>query len=141
MKRMSTTVAFALCSSVVLGLGADAQEVKGTCLKDYNNARLVESFQAVVAPTSAGDSAIRRTLGLKGVRPAQVTVVTDAATCTRAATAMSKLATTPKLTYALNVVRVGTLYAVFDPTRRTGQWEPVSLFDSHWRLLETYLNF
>jgi hypothetical protein len=141
MKRMYRTVMFAFCGIVALGSGADAQGVKGTCRSDYVNSRLVEFFQGVVAPTTAGDSAIRQTLGLTGVTPAQVTVVTDATTCTKAASALSKLAEVPKSTYSLNVVRVGTSYAVFDPTRATGQWEPVSVFDSRWRLLETYLNF
>jgi hypothetical protein len=134
-------MALAFCGVIALGVTANAQAVKGTCRSDYNNARLVEFFQAVVAPTTAGDSAIRQNLGLEAVTPAQVAVVTDATTCTKAATAMSKLAAVPKSTYALNVVRVGTSYAVFDPTRRTGQWEPVSVFDSKWKLLETYLNF
>ena len=141
MKRMSRTVAFALCSIAVLGFGADAQGVKGTCRNDYRNGRLVEFFKGVIAPTTAGDSAIRQTLALGNVTPAQVTVVTDASTCTKAAAAMSKLAAVPRSTYALNIVRAGTLYAVVDPTRRTGQWEPMSVFDSKWKLLETYLNY
>jgi hypothetical protein len=141
MKRMSRTMILALCGIVALGYSADGQGVKGTCLSGDTNARLVEFFQGVVAPTTAGDSSIRQTLGLAAVTPTQVTIVTDATTCTKAAVALSKLAAVPKKTYALNVVRVGTLYAVFDPTRRTGQWEPVSVFDSHWGLLETYLNF
>lgn len=141
MKRVFTITWLAFGAIIALSSSVHAQGVKGTCLNDDNNARLVESFQAVVAPTTAGDSAMQQTLGLGGVTPAQVTIVTDATTCNKAAVAMSKLAAVPKSTYALNVVRVGTLYVVFDPTRRTGQWEPVSVFNSKWTLLETYLNF
>lgn len=142
MKTLLRCMAIAGVGILAVGYSASAQAVKGTCRPaDDMSARLVNYLKSVVTPTTAADSALQASLGLTGVTAAQVTYVTDAGTCTKAAAAMNKLAQVPEPQYALYVVQVGTSYGVVDPTWDAGEWTPTVVFTSAWKLRKTLLAF
>lgn len=142
MKRVFRNTVLSFCGIAAFGYSADAQAVKGTCRPtDEMSARIVEYFQGIVTPQASADTTLRNDLGLAGVTPAQVTIVSDPSICTKAASAMNKLDQAPQPEYALYVVRVGTSYGVVEPTWRSGEWTPAILFDSRWKLRQTLLAF
>ncbi len=76
---------------------------------------------------------------LAGLTPDSAALVSDARVCARAAQRINHLAGENQRDRAVYVVRVGQVWAVHDPTFRAGEWSPLVLFDSHWKLLKTLL--
>lgn len=76
---------------------------------------------------------------LAGLPPDSAAVVSDPRVCARAAQRINHLAGENRRDRAVYVVRVGQVWAVHDPTFRAGEWSPLVLFDTHWKLLKTLL--
>jgi hypothetical protein len=80
---------------------------------------------------SARDNAFR----VPVVSVSQITLVTDARTCDKAATAYGPPPGST-VTPAVYVVKLGSKgYAVLDPNQRAGQFQMVKIFDTKWVLL------
>lgn len=145
-KQMSRRLETALLTMAVLLMTAatatagttGARAVSGSCApRDVRSDRLIAHFKAFVGKNDMGGTIEKTTMGVKDVTPAQVTLVTDKAICTKAAAAFDKQMT-PELkrpAYALYVVTLGTSYAVEDTKMLQAGFETADIFDSNWKYI------
>jgi hypothetical protein len=125
------TVAFSAASGTI-----DAQAITGTCASaDTTGTRLIGAFTNILTPHIASDTTVQAGLGLIGVTPAQIAIVTDNSVCTRAATALDAYRTVKSTSYTLYVLTVGTSYAVLDRDAIGPGYVVAWVFDHDWKFV------
>ena len=123
-----------------LAVHASAQSVCRPA--DQASADLIEEMGRY-SSASGGDAAVMRdSLRLPSVPRSQVVLVTNESTCKKARTTYETSLSTPGFTFSgrLYVVKIGTVYAVLDPTFNIGDstnWI-VQIQDSRYRQLSLY---
>ncbi len=129
----------ALLTVIVASAGSGAtreRAVSGTCApRDARSERLIADLKVFVGKMDLGGTIEKTTMGVKGVTPAQVALVTDKGICAKAAEAFDK-SLIPELkrpTYALYVVTLGSSYAVEDTKIVQAGFATADVFDSHWK--------
>jgi hypothetical protein len=132
------TTALLVMSGVIQLAGATpARAVTGTCAsKDERSDRLIANFKAFVGENGLGGTILKKTDGVAGVTPSQVTLVTDNAICTKAAIAFDKKQLKKRSNYTLYVVSLGSSYAVEDTVMLQAGFETADIYDSKWTLLD-----
>lgn len=74
-----------------------------------------------------------------GLTPDAAELVSDPRVCARAAQRINWLSEDNQKNRLVYVVRVGLIWAVHDPGFLLGEWSPLVLFDTHWKVLKTLL--
>lgn len=114
--------------------GTPAAAATGSCApKDARSDRLVATFKAFLGKTDMGGTIEKTTMGVATVTPAQVVLVTDNTTCTRAAAAFDAKQVEKRASYTLYVVALGSSYAVEDTRVLQAGFETASVFDANWK--------
>jgi hypothetical protein len=110
--------------------------ITGNCApKDARSDRLIANFKAFVGKTDMGGTVEKNTMGLATVTPSQVVLVTDRATCTKAAAAFDAKQLEKRSSYTLYVVTLGSSYAVEDTRMLQAGFETADVFDSNWKYI------
>jgi hypothetical protein len=139
LNKLRTVALVPLVAIVSSSAGA---QTSGACLpRDAMMTNIIGYFTGMVTSTSPADVAFRDSLGLSRVTPSQIVAVNDRRLCTRAARKINELATTPKLQRSLYVARLGSSFAVLDPTMKAGEWTPAMVFEKNWKLRRALLAF
>lgn len=114
----------------------DAQSITGTCAPaDTTSARLIGAFTNILTPHIASDTTVQSGLGMIGVTPAQIAIVTNDSLCTQAATALDAYRTAKSTSYTLYVLTIGTSYAVLDRDAIGPGWVVSWVFDHNWNFV------
>lgn len=117
-----------------------AQQAASSCGGDSGiQLQVLGVTRDFLASTDSADVQLRDRLGLSGVSPDSVKLVTDPQVCAHAARRINWLAGEHRKDRKIYAVRVREVWAVHDPTFHLGEWSPLVLFDSRWKLLETLL--
>lgn len=112
-------------------------KVTGQCRgPDAVSAQLISYLQDLVTATDTGTVARRQTWGLPATSSSNVTLVIDSRTCAKAADAYSADEDTlnPMVGRQAYVVKVATLYVVWDPTVRVGEWNAYRIMDNKFKV-------
>lgn len=110
--------------------------VTGSCApKDARSDRLVANFKAFVGKTDLAGTVEKTTMGVAAVTPAQVALVADNATCTKAAAAFDAKQLEKRSSYTVYVVAVGSSYAVEDTRMLQAGFETATIFDGKWKYI------
>ncbi len=119
---------------------ARAQQSTSSCGADSDmQAQVLGVTQDILADTSSRNVELLASVGLSNMPPDSSSLVTDSHICARAAQRMNWLAGEHRKDRPVYVVRVGQIWAVHDPTFHAGEYSPLVLFDSHWKLLKILL--
>jgi hypothetical protein len=94
----------------------------------------------VITFGDVGSGNVRSKDGLTGLTPADLTLVTDARTCAKAAALLDQLANRPTSARQVYVVKAGTKrYFVNDPNDRTGEWGMTFVTDAKFAYIDMLL--
>src|SRR4051812_23268875 len=136
LRQLETALIALIAATASAHSTSHARAVSGTCApKDVRSERLIAHFKAFVGKNDMGGTIEKTTMGVKDVTPAQVSLVTDKAICTKAAAAFDKKVI-PELkrpSYALYVVTLGSSFAVEDTVMLQAGFETADIFDSNWK--------
>lgn len=129
-RRPSTRIVLvaAILASVATGQSAMAQSVQRCRAPDNDSARLITELKAWMATTDAERIADRDTLyKIPVVNASQITLVTDEATCLKAANAYGTQpgSTSPARVYVVKLASKG--FAVYDPDQPAGEYRVVMI--------------
>lgn len=104
---------------------------------DALSAQLISYLQLLVTATDTGTITRRQTWGLPATSSSNVTLVTDSRTCAKAADAYSADEDTlnPVAGRQAYVIKVATVYVVWDPTVRAGEWGAYRTLDSRFNVI------
>ena len=107
---------------------------------DANSASLIKYVTRLINTTDPKTAALRDSVGLGGVNPSSLVLVTNAMTCAKAATAIDKLANVRNSGRLVYVVQAGaSRFIVQDPGATAGEYGTVLIFDSHFSLIRSLL--
>ncbi len=124
-------------SSGLTSLGS-AQALPPCNADSGGRAGMLYYLKALATATDSESVAMRTTLGIPAVAASQVTAVTTNSTCTSAGQAVSRvLAVTPPNGRSVAVIKVGSVYAVRDPTVLNGNWSVTFVFNSTFQVLKS----
>jgi hypothetical protein len=98
------------------------------------------SLQEFVVASDTGAVAERARLGVTGISPSSVSVISDESTCQRASAELDTLLGDPQTNRAVYVYTFGSRFVVDDP-ENAGHFRPVFVFDSSWANVPTKLAF
>ena len=134
---MIRPVMMALVVVATIAVGrANAAGITGACAsKDERSDRLIAELKAFVGKTDLGGMVEKTTMGLKDVTPSQVSLITDKALCSKAATAFDKQLLEKRSSYTLYVVSLGSSYAVEDTKMLQPGWETADVYDGNWKYI------
>lgn len=106
---------------------------------DALSAQLISYLQVLVTGTDTATITRRQAWGLPATSASNVTLVTDSRTCAKAADAYSADEDTlsPMVGRQAYVVKVATLYVVWDPTVHVGEWSPYRIMDNKFKVTGT----
>ena len=104
---------------------------------DALSAQLISYLQLLVAATDTGTIMRRQTWGLPAASSSNVTLVTDSRTCAKAADAYSADEDTlkPMAGRQAYVIKVATVYVVWDPSVRVGEWSSYRTMDRKFKVI------
>jgi hypothetical protein len=94
---------------------------------------MLSVYQWTDTTTDAGNIAWRQSLGLPSIAVAQITLVSDTATCRRGVIAYNSILTADKLSAstAVNLIRYGsTRYVISNPNHVVGEWVHEAVVDT-----------
>ena len=116
------------------GLGATPTQCLGP---DASSSSTIDYVQFMMTETDTSVAANRAMWALPMASPSNVTLVTDGRVCAKAANALSAHvnSSNPMKGRRVYVVQVATVYVVWDPKLRIGEWEAFYTFDRRFRLL------
>lgn len=107
---------------------------------DSNSTYAINVLKNIIQSTKPGTDSLRDAIGLTGVDPAGLTVVTASNTCKSAAAAIDQLASVSNSGRKVYVIQAGRLrYAVVDPVSTAGEWGTLVILDSHFHLVRILL--
>jgi hypothetical protein len=113
-----------------------ARAITGTCAsRDLRSDRLIANFKAFVGKSDMGGTVEKTTMGLKGVTPSQVNLVSDKAICTKAAAAFDTKQLKHRSSYSLYVVTLGSSYGVEDTEMLQAGFETADVYDGNWKYI------
>jgi hypothetical protein len=103
---------------------------------DSNSAELIAYLQFLVTGSDTGTVAQRGMWGLPATSSGSVTLVTDSRTCAKAADAYSADITpaSPMVGRNAYVIKVSTVYVVWDPNVKVGEWSAYRTMDSKFNV-------
>lgn len=116
------------------GLGATPTQCLGP---DVSSSITIEYVQSMMTDADTSVAATRAMWALPMASASNVTLVTDARVCAKAANALSAHvnSSNPMKGRRVYVVQVATVYVVWDPKLRVGEWEAFYTFDRKFRHL------
>jgi hypothetical protein len=85
--------------------------------------------------TDSGDIAMRDTVGINGVQPSQVALVTDSRICSRLASEIDHLAGVNNSGRVIYAFSVGNTFGALDPTIKASEWVQLLFYDNHYKFL------
>lgn len=104
---------------------------------DSASADLIGYITELINTTDVQLAAMRDSIGLTGVSPSSLVLVTDKTTCAKAAAALDNLANVQSSGRTVYVVQAGTSrYIVEDPNGTAGEYLMVWVYDSRFRLVQ-----
>lgn len=107
---------------------------------DAHSANLIALVTGLINTTYPDEASLRDSVGLGGVSPSSLVLVTNAMTCAKAATAVDKLANVRNSGRLVYVVQAGSSrFIVQDPTATAGDHWTVLIFDSHFSFVKSLL--
>jgi hypothetical protein len=102
---------------------------------DSISTRVNGSISDLLLSTDSGDVAMRDTVGINGVQPSQVALVTDGRICSRLASELDHLAGVNNSGRVIYAFSVGKTFAALDPAIRAGEWVQLIFYDNHYKFL------
>jgi hypothetical protein len=102
---------------------------------DSVSVRIHASISDLLLSTDSADIAMRDTVGIAGVLPSQVVLISDSRLCSKLAAAIDQLEHANKPGRLFYAFSVGRVFAALDPTIRAGEWIPLLFYDAHFKLL------
>jgi hypothetical protein len=135
-----------IAAALVMGLGIAFRPIMAqSChAADSNSASMLHDLQQMADTGNTEYPVVRAKLHIPVVPAAQVVLVSDDSTCTRARQALDSLihatnpnAANPLPARPLYVIKVGSVTAVNDPNGRAGEYTPIDFFDPQWSFLGT----
>ena len=135
LRRLELALCVVLAATATDG-AMRAQRLSGSCApRDARSDRLIANLKAFVGKTDMGGTIEKKTMGVGTVTPAQVALVTNNATCARAAAAYDKTQLEKRSSYTLYVVTLGSSYGVEDTKMLQAGFETAYVFDSNWKYI------
>lgn len=104
---------------------------------DALSAQLIDYLQFLATATDTGIVGTREMWALPATSSSKVTLVTDSRTCAKAADAYSADEDTlnPMVGRQAYVIKVATVYVVWDPNVRVGEWSSYRTMDSKFKVI------
>jgi hypothetical protein len=110
--------------------------VTGNCApRDARSDKIVAKLKAFVGKTDMGGTIEKTTMGVADVTPAQVALVADKSTCSKAAVAFDANQLQKRSSYTLYVVTLGSSYGVVNTIRLGPDYEAIYIFDKSWKYI------
>ena len=140
----------ATAAALAIGLVAVGRPILGqSChASDSQSASMLLDLQQVADTGGTEYTTLRSKLHIPAVPAAQVVLVSDDSTCTRARQALDSLihatnpnAATPLPERALYVIKIGSITAINDPNGRAGEYSPIVFFNPQWSFLGNMLGY
>jgi len=132
--------AFLALALTALAWNSLEAQSSSTCRSlDADGLRFRSYVRQLVTTTDGSRIQLRTSLGLSAMDSAQVTLVTDNATCARAAQGINTAQGTANLARQLYVVKVGQLFAAQDPGNPSGEWWPTVTLDRKFKAIGVVL--
>jgi hypothetical protein len=138
MRNITRSVLFAIGLLVYTAPSAAEAQCRAA---DSTSQRLVAKYQGLMRST---DPDVRLALsrnGIQQVDPSTVTLITDKTVCSkaeRAYSATNKGSTIPS-SGSVYLVKVGAVYVLRDPVRRSGGWAADVVLDSQFKVMAKLL--
>jgi hypothetical protein len=126
---------------LVAGLVMRVQSTAAVCRPaDAITSQTVSYLQSLVTSTKPLDKAQRDSLRITARKASDVSYTTDESVCAKALTALNSYLSTPSASRQLYVFKIGTDFAVEDPTiGQGGEYRGLRIFDRKWVYKSTYL--
>ncbi len=99
---------------------------------DEESGRLLGFVRELVTTADSQSAGLRTKLGLVAMDSLNITLITDNKVCAKAVQGMNNALQTPNLIRRVDVVRVGTDFAVRDPDHPAGEWMPTMILDKKY---------
>jgi hypothetical protein len=107
---------------------------------DAHSANLIAYVTGLINATDPDETSLRDAVGLGGVSPSSLVLVSSAMTCAKAATAVDKLANVTNSGRLVYVVQAGShRFIVQDPNATAGDHWTVLVFDQHFTFIRSLL--
>ena len=124
---------------VALILASPVGSAAAQCRTDSTSAAVVSWAQYLATSVDSEAVASRSSLSIPAVAASQVTLVTNANTCSKVVSACAAAAGVSATGRSLYVVQIGTVYVAKDPTLLLGEgWWYSMVFDRHFTRLSTF---
>ncbi|HLZ34546.1 MAG TPA: hypothetical protein VKP13_11045 [Nitrospira sp.] len=124
-------VLIATCLPVAASQAGGAQ-CKGS---DSVSVQINDYLDSLLISDDSGNVAMRDTVGIAGVQPSQVIIITDERTCSRLASAIDHLEGVNRPGRMVYAFSVGTRFAALDLSIKAGEWVQLLFYDNHYKLL------
>ena len=134
MFAVACTTAMPAAGTSGAGLGAPPTQCLGT---DASSSSTIEYLQSMMTDADTPVAGNRTMWALPMTSASNVTLVMDARVCEKAANALSAHvnSSNPMKGRLVYVVQVATVYVVWDPNLRIGEWGAFYTFDRKFRYL------
>jgi hypothetical protein len=136
---------FRLAAQIVAGLilWQAPAAAQSACLAPNDTSVAIANWMSGLLTDSRAEAVAERdSVGLTGVQPSQVVPVSDSRTCSKIVTTLDHYEGVTRANRTVYAYSVGSSrFIVQDPNLRSGQWTPIFLLNSTYKIVRPYMVF